>query len=222
MNRIHHTLLLALAAAAFPAALAAQPFRSDVTGPIPTGSGIAGMGYPVLPTRDIEGALFRRVSGRTAFRSRAIADAVLAEAAAAHQEACSGTMKPPRHWPDFAAFSVPGDVQRAACSMLGRPDEPPLRRFVNALGGAGQANPAEDPAERLVSALSGLGYLELSFLDGRQRFVSGGRWEVAFRAYDRYLDWAPAEVLDPPPPELVAIAAILKRLVDAGMAASER
>jgi hypothetical protein len=221
MNRIHRTLLLALAAAALPAALHAQPFRSDVTGPIPTGSGIAGMGYPVVPTRDIEGALFRQVNGRTAFRSRAIADAVLAEAASAHQEACSGTLQPAADWPDSVA--LPADAQRVVCGLLARPgtDTDEARRVLAALRAGAPGQPG-DAAETLVRALAGLASAEPAFVDQRQRYIAGGRWEEAFRAYARYLDAAPDAALDPPSPELVVIGAVLDRLVDAGLRAADR
>jgi hypothetical protein len=221
MNRIHRILLAAAGALLFAAPLHAQPFRSDVTGPIPTGSGIAGMGYPVVPVRDIEGALFREVNGRSAFRSRAIADAVLGEAAAAHQEACSGTLQPPRDWPD--STTIPVEAQRIVCGLLARPglDSDEARRALHALRG-GQPGTPGDAAEQLVQALAGLAQAEPGFVDERQRFIAGGRWEEAFRAYDRYLETAPDAVLDPPPAVLVTIGAVLDRLVDAGMAAAER
>lgn len=221
MNRIHRTLLLALAAAALPAALQGQPFRSDVTGPIPTGSGIAGMGYPVVPTRDVEGALFRQVNGRSAFRTRGIADAVLAEAAAAHQEACSGTLRHPRDWADSTVFTA--EAQRIVCGLLSRPglETDEARRLLQVLR-ACIPGPADDTAEALVRALAGLGAAEPAFVDPRQRFIVGERWEEAFRAYERFLDAVPDGMLDPPPAELVVIGAVLDRLVDAGLAASER
>jgi hypothetical protein len=221
MIRIHRVVLLALAAAALPAALAAQPFRSDVTGIPPTGSGIAGMGYPVVPTRDIEGALFRQVNGRSAFRSRGIADAVLGEAAATHQEACSGTLQPPRDWPD--SLAIPVEAQRVVCGLLARPglDSEEARCVLNALRGGAPGTPG-DAAEVLVRALAGLAMTEPVFVDERQRFMAGGRWEEAFRAYQRYLDTAPDAVLDPMPAQLVVIAAVLDRLVDAGLTAAER
>ncbi|HEX6912244.1 MAG TPA: hypothetical protein VF142_17705 [Longimicrobium sp.] len=222
MNRMRRIVLLALAAAALPAALSAQPFRSDVTGVIPTGSGIAGMGYPVLPTRDIEGALFRQVSGRTAFRSRAIADAVLAEAAAAHQEACSGTLQRPRDWPDSTVFSA--EAQRIVCGLLARPgmDTDDARRVLQALRACVPPGVAGDPAQELVRALAGLAALEPAYVDARQRYIAGERWEAAFAAYERFLDRAPDGVLDPTPPELLVIAAVLDRLVDAGLRAADR
>lgn len=221
MTRIHRIVLLALAAAVLPAAAAAQPFRSDVTGIPPTGSGIAGMGYPVVPTRDLEGALFRNVNGRSAFRSRAIADAVLGEAAAAYSESCSGTLQRPRDWAD--SIALPVEAQRIVCGLLGRTglDSEEARCVLNALRGGAPGTPG-DPAEVLVRALAGLARAEPAFVDERQRFMAGGRWEEAFRAYERYLDAAPDAVLDPMPAQLVVIAAILDRLVDAGLTASER
>lgn len=221
MNRIARILLPALAALVLPAALQAQPFRSDVTGIPPTGSGVAGMGYPVVPTRDIEAALFRRVNGRTAFRSRAIADAVLSEAAAAYQEACSGTLQPPADWAD--SVTLPVAEQRIVCGLLGKPgmntDE--ARRVLAVLRACVPGHPG-DPAEALVQALAGLAVVEPAFLDERQRFIAGGRWEAAFRAYEAFLDAVPDGALDPPPAELVVIGAVLDRLVDAGMRAGDR
>jgi hypothetical protein len=219
MNRIARIVLLALAAAALPAAGHAQPFRSDVTGVIPTGSGIAGMGYPVLPTRDIEGALFRQVNGRSAFRTRGIADAVLAEAAAAHQEACSGTLQRPRDWADSITFSA--EAQRIVCGSRPGMDTDEARRVLAALRACipGQGDVR---AEDLVRALAGLATLEPGFVDARQRYIAGERWEAAFLAYDRFLDAVPDGMLDPTPPELLVIAAVLDRLVDAGLRAAER
>ncbi len=220
-DRIRRILLLALAAAALPAALQAQPFRSDITGVIPTGSGIAGMGYPVLPTRDVEGALFRQVNGRTAFRTRGIADAVLAEAAAAHQEACSGTLQHPRDWPDSTVFSA--EAQRVVCGLLSRPgmDTDEARRVLQVLR-ACLPGDADQAAEALVRALAGLAAVEPAFVDARQRYIAGERWEAAFTAYERFLDRVPDGMLDPVPPELLVIAAVLDRLVDAGLRAADR
>jgi hypothetical protein len=225
MNRIARIVLSALAACALPAAAAAQTevpvFASDVTGPIPTGSGIAGMGYPVVPTRDLEGALFRQMGGRSAFRTRAIADAVLAEAAAAYGETCSGTLEAPDDWAD--SILLPVAEQRVLCGLLGRPglDSEEARRILAVLRACVPGVPG-DPAEALVSALAGLASAELAYVDQRQRFIAGGRWEEAFRAYQAYLDAVPDSALDPPPAELVVIAAILDRLVDAGLRASDR
>lgn len=219
MNRIARIVLPVLAACALPAVAAAQPIRSDVTGPIPTGSGIAG--FPVVPTRDIEGALFREVNGRTAFRTRAIADAVLSEASAAYQEACSGTLQPPGDWADTVVLPVA--EQRIICGLLSRPglDSEEARRVLAVLRACIPGHP-DDPAEKLVAALAGLARDEPAFVDGRQRFIAGGRWEAAFRAYDEFLDAVPDAALDPPPAELMVIAAVLDRLVDAGLRASDR
>jgi hypothetical protein len=217
--RIARILLPAFAACALPALLGAQPFRSDMPGPNPTGSGLAG--YPVVPTRDVEGALFRRVNGRTAFRTRAIADAVLGEAAAAYGEACSATLHRPRDWPD--SIPLPVAEQRILCGLLRDPrlDSEEARRVLAVLRACIPGHPG-DPAEALVAALAGLAVAEPGFVDERQRFIAGARWEAAFRAYDAFLDAVPDAALDPPPPELVIIAAILDRLVDAGLRAADR
>ncbi|HLM68338.1 MAG TPA: hypothetical protein VK358_12455 [Longimicrobium sp.] len=219
MNRIARIVLPALAACALPLALSAQPFRSDVQGPITTGSGIAG--FPVVPTRDIGGALFRQVNDRTAFRTRAIADAVLAEAAAASGEACSGTLHRPDDWAD--SVLLPVAEQRYICGLLRRPglDTEEARRLLAILRACIPGHPG-DPAEALVAALAGLAAVEPAFLDQRQRFIAGGRWEVAFDAYEAFLDAVPDAALDPPPAELVLIAAVLDRLVDAGLRAADR
>lgn len=220
--RIHLTLAGILAAAALMAAPAqAQPFRSDTRGPIVTGSGVAGMGYPILPFRDLENALFREVNGRTAFRTRAIADAVLAEAAAAYGETCAGTLRRPRDWADTVALPVA--EQRVICNLLGRPglDSEEARHLLAVLRACIPGHPG-DPAEALVAALAGLARVEPTFLDERQRFIAGARWEAAFRAYEAFLDAVPDAALEPPPAELVLIAAVLDRLVDAGMRAGDR
>lgn len=219
MNRIARIVLPALAACALPLALAAQPFASDVPGPIATGSGVAG--FPVVPTRDIEGALFRRVNDRTAFRTRSIADAVLAEAAAAYGETCAGTLRHPADWAD--TVTLPVAEQRVICMLLARPglDSDEARHLLAVLRACIPGHPG-DPAEALVAALAGLAMVEPTFVDERQRFIAGTRWEAAFRAYERYLDAVPDAALEPPPAELVLIAAILDRLVDAGLRAGDR
>lgn len=218
MNRIRLAAVLAVAVLA-AAPLGAQPFRSDVTGVIPTGSGIAG--YPVLPVRDLEGALFRHVEGRTAFRSQRVADAVLSEAARAQRAACAGTLQPPKDWPD--SLSLEPTAQRVVCGLLARPgmDGDDARRVLGALRG-GQPGVDGDAAYLLVEALAGLAAQEPGYLDARQRHRDGARWEAALRAYQHYLNTAPDALMDPPPAEMVAIAVILDRVVDAALVASER
>ncbi|HYR07252.1 MAG TPA: hypothetical protein VEQ60_05775 [Longimicrobium sp.] len=218
MNRIRFAALLAVAVLA-AAPLGAQPFRSDVTGIIPTGSGIAG--YPVVPVRDLEGALFRRVEGRTAFRSRTVADAVLGEAAEAQRAACAATLQRPRNWPDSLSLHPSG--QRAVCGLLARPgvDTDEARLVLCALRGS-NAGTDGDAAQLLVAALAGLAAERPGFVDARQRHTDGARWEAALRAYQAYLSTAPDELMDSPPAVLVAIGVILDRVVDAGLLASER
>lgn len=218
MNR---TLLSALAAVALLAAapLDAQPFRSDVTGPLPTGSGIAG--YPVVPVRDLEGALFRQVDGRTAFRTGGVARGVLDEAAAAQRAACSGTLQRPETWPD--SLPLDPDAQRIVCGLLARRgmSEEDAQRVLCVLRG-GKAGTDGDAAHQLVAALAGLLAEQPGYVDGRQRYRDGARWEAALRAYLAYLSTAPDALMDLPPAVLVAIAIVLDRVVDAGLAASER
>lgn len=215
MNR---TLAAALALAAVLAAVPAgaqRPFRSDVRGPEVTGSGVAR--YPSVPTRDVEGALFRRVGSQTAFRSRAVADALLA----ATEDACAATLQPPREWPE--TLHLDAATQSVVCGLLRRPglDGDEARRVLRALRG-GSAGAPGDAAEVLVAALAGLAADRPGFLDERQRHVDGARWEAAIRGYEAYLDAAPDALLDPPLAELVAIAAVLDRVVDAGLLAAEQ
>jgi hypothetical protein len=209
--------LVAALVAAAPAA--AQPFRSDDTGPIITGSGVAGGAFPGAAFRGLEDALFRRAAGGTAFRTRAIADAVLGAAAGQGRAACSGSLEPPRHWPR----GVPLDTaaQRAVCGLLERPDAPERAAILRALTG-GLAGPHVERAEALVDALAGVLRRDFRYLDERQRWVDGAAWERAFRAYEAYLSAAPAALLDPPPAELVVVGTILQRVVDAGLDASRR
>lgn len=205
--------LIAAALAAAPAG--AQPFRSDVTGPIITGSGVAG--YPVLPVRDVEDALFRDVDGRTAFRNRGVADALLNAAAEAQRAACSGTLQPPPDWPD--SVRLDGEAQRIVCGLLARGLD--RERTLNVLR-EGQPGRPGDLAETLVDALAGLGAVEPEFLDPRQQFIAGDRWQAAIRAYDAFIDAAPDSLMDDPPAELVVIGVILGYGVDAGLRANER
>lgn len=218
MNRTLFSALLA-AAVLSAAPLGAQPFNTDVTGPIVSGSGVAG--YPVLPVRDLEGALFRHMDGRTAFRTRAVAEAVLGEAAEAQRAACAATLQRPRAWPE----GLPMDhaAQRAVCGLLTTPgmDSEQARRVLAALRG-GEPGAQGDAAQLLVAALAGLEAHRPGFVDGRQRYTDGLRWEMALRAYQAYLNTAPDALMDPPSAEMVAIAVVLDRVVDAGLAASGR
>jgi hypothetical protein len=219
MNRIVFSALLAAAVLAAAPVGAQEVFLSDPTGPRVTGSEIAGY---VIPIRDLEGALFRQVDGRTAFRTRGVSDAMLGEATEAQRAACAGTLQPPREWPDSLRRLEP-QAQRAVCGLLARPglDGDEARRILAALRG-GQRGADGDAAHQLVAALAGLGADRPGFVDDRERYVHGARWEAAIRAYQRYLDTVPDALMDPPSAEMVAIAVILDRVVDAGLAASGR
>lgn len=215
MNRTFFSALMAVAV------LAAAPLRaqSDPTGPIVTGSGIAG--YPVIPVRDLEGALFRKVDGGTAFRTRPVADAVLNQAAEAQRAACAGTLQRPKGWPEGLPLdTVP---QRVVCGLLAKRgmDTEEARLVLCALRG-GQPGTEGDAAWLLVAALAGLTAERPGFVDQRQRYIDGARWEAALLAYQVYLATAPDAVMDPPSAEMVAIGVILDRVVDAGLAASGR
>jgi hypothetical protein len=214
MNRTF-AAALALGAVLAAAPAGAQPFRSDVTGFRPTGSEIAR--HPAVPTRDLESALFRSLAGGTAFRSRAIADAVLAETAAV----CMGTLHRPAHWPQ--PLDVDSVGQCIACGLLQKPGlhSEEAQATLQALRGGAPGHPG-DPAEVLVAALAGLVEVRPGFVGGRERWVDGARWQAAIIAYEAYVASAPDALMDSPPAELVAIAIVLDRLVDAGLAASER
>lgn len=212
--------LAALVAALLAAApAAAQPFRSDDTGPILTGSGVAGGAFPGAAFRGLEDALFRRVGDGTAFRTRAIADAMLATAAAQGRAACSGSLEPPRHWP--AGVPLDSAAQRTVCGVLERPGAPERAALLRALTG-GLPGPHVERAEALVASLDGILRRDPAFLDARERWLDGAAWELALRAYDAYLTAAPAALLDPPPHALVVVGTILQRVVDAGLDAARR
>lgn len=219
MNRTVFSVLLAAAALAATPARAQEVFLSDPTGPRVTGSEIAGY---VIPVRDLEGALFRDVDGRTAFRTREVSEAMLSEAAEAQRAACAGTLQPPAEWPDSLRRLDPA-AQRTVCGLLARPgmDGEEARRVLATLRG-GQRGSDGDAAHRLVAALAGLGADRPGFVDDRQRYINAVRWETAIRAYQAYLDTAPDALMAPPSAELVVIAVILDRVVDAGLAASGR
>ncbi len=215
MNRIRSAALaLATLLAAVPAG-AQQAITSDNTGPVITGSEIAR--NPAVPVRDLEGALFRHLAGGTAFRSHAIADAVLAETAAV----CAGTLQRPAHWPQPLDVDAVG--QCIVCGVLRKPGlgSEEAQATLQALRGGAPGHPG-DPAEVLVAALAGLSEERRELVDGRERWVDGARWQAAIIAYEAYVASAPDALMDSPPVELVAIAIVLDRLVDAGLAASER
>lgn len=212
------TLTAALALAAVLAAVpaGAQPFRSDTKGPEVTGSGIAR--YPSIPTRDLEGALFRQVGERTAFRSQAVADAALNAAAQAQNAACAGTLVHPPQWPD--SLRADEAAQRIVCGLLARSDSAQVLRALR----QGRPGTPGDAAGTLVAALAGLAAERPGTFPGPRgrQFVDGSRWDAAMRAYDAFVESAPDELLADPPPELVAIGIILNQVVAAGLAASER
>jgi hypothetical protein len=220
MNRLL-TAALALAAVLASVPASAQPFRSDTRGPDVTGSGIAR--YPSLPTRDLEGALFRQVGERTAFRSSRVADAVLNEAAAAERAACAGTLQHPRQWPD--SLRADSASQRLVCGLLRRPGltSEEARVVLEVLRGSRAGRPG-DAAETLVAALAGLTAAPPASFPGPRgrQYVDGSRWDAAVRAYDAFLAAAPDELMADPPAVLVAIGIVLNRVVAAGLAASER
>lgn len=218
--RIHLIVAGVLSAALLAVPAQAQPFRSDTRGPVVTGSGVAGMGYPVIPFRDLENALFREVNGRTAFRTRAIADAMLSGAAEAQRAACSGTLQPPRDWPD--GVPLPLDAQRAVCGLLNNSANPAERERLLRLLAGGVDGPHVELARQLLALLPGMGSQEMTFVDERQRYVAAGNWKEAMRIYTDYLSAAPDPVMADPPAVLVVIGSILDAVVDAGLAASER
>lgn len=209
-NSLAAAFTLAALFAAVPAAA-----QSDNTGPVITGSEVART--PAVPRRDLEGALFRNAGGRTAFRSRAIADAMTGETGAV----CTGTLRRPERWPEPLDLDPAG--QCIVCEVLRRPglESAEAQAALQALRGGAPGRPG-DPAEVLVAALTGLAQERPGFVDDRQRYVDGTRWQAAIVAYEAYMESAPDEVLDSPPPVLVAIAIIMDRLVDAGLAAAER
>lgn len=217
MNR---TLAAALALAALLAAApaGAQPFRSDVRGPDVTGSGIAR--YPSLPTRDLENALFRQVGGRTAFRSNAVADAVLAAASDGQRAACAGALDRREDWPE--TLPLDSVSQCVLCGLLTdrELDGDEARHILRVLR-QGQPGRPGDAAEQLVAAMAGLFSERPGYVDERQRYVDGARWDAAIRAYDAFLDAAPDSLMDSPPPEMVAIAVVLDRVVGAGLRAGQ-
>ncbi|HEV3050201.1 MAG TPA: hypothetical protein VGX50_07830, partial [Longimicrobium sp.] len=133
----------------------------------------------------------------------------------------AGTLQPPKRWPD--SLNVDPDAQRVVCGLLARPgmDRDEARRVLRALRDGGPGQPG-DAAEVLVAALAGLSADQLGFVDARQRHVDGARWETAIRAYDVFLAGTPDSLMDSPPGELVAIAVLLDRVVDAGLLAAER
>lgn len=214
--------LFAVAAALLAAApAAAQPFRSDVTGPHITGSGVAGVSFHGAAFRDIENALFRRAQGRVVFRSRGIAARMRAQADTGAAALRQGTIQPPRDW-DGSVPLTP-EAQAAVLSLLTNAgtDTPEARRVVAALRGGVPGEPG-DEAEQLVAALAGLFLVPEEPVGRRGQYVAGERWAAAFQAYENFVQNAPDTSLDPLTPELGAIGAVVRDLVDAGLSAARR
>jgi hypothetical protein len=218
-----HIMRIALfaAAAALLAAVpaAAQPNRSDMTGPGFAGSGVAGVGYHGAAFRDIDNALFRRAEGRVVFRSPAIACRVAARAALEAVELRDGRLRPPRRWENAAPFQPQAQADVAALLTEEGTGTPAARRVLAALRGGVPGEPGDEP-EQLVAALAGL------FREGdglvcpaRERWVAGERWAAALQAYEFFVREAPDASLDPISPELAIIGVVLRDLVDAGLAA---
>ncbi len=217
MRTIHIVPLLAAALLAPLAPAAAQPFRSDDRGPIITGSGGAGGGYTGAGFRDIEDALFRGVGDRTAFRTRAVADAVLGAARETGRAICEGTLQPPPDWP--VRVELDTAAQRVVCGVAEARADSSASALRRALTG-GLPGPHVAAAEALIASLPGVFRGDAVPLDSRARWVDGARWQRAFAAYQAYLDVAPPALLDPPPAALVVLGLALQRMVGAGLDAS--
>jgi hypothetical protein len=214
-------LLVALAAlVATGRASEAQPFRSDDVGPTITGSGVAGGSYPGAGFRNLEDVLFRRVGDATAFRSAAIADAVLGAAAGLGEALCSSVLPPPREWPDGPVFDSLAQ-QRICAVVRDSLDEVAAGALLRALTG-GIDGPHVARARELTAGLRGLVLRERAYADPRRRWVEAGAWQRALRSYEAYLSSAPAPLLDPPPAELVVVGSLLQRVVSAGLDATAR
>lgn len=213
--------LFAVAAALLAAAPAAAQFRSDVTGPSITGSGVAGVSFHGAAFRDIENALFRRTEGRVVFRNREIAARMRAQADTAISALRQGTVQPPRAW-DGSVPLTP-EAQAAVASLLtgASTDTPEARRIVAALRGGVPGEPG-DEAEQLVAALAGLFLVPGEPVGRGGRYVAGERWAAAFQAYENFVQNAPDTSLDPLTPELGVIGALVRDLVDAGLSAARR
>jgi hypothetical protein len=200
-----------------PAAAGAQPFRSDNTGPIITGSGVAGGGYTGAGFRDLENALFRGVEGRIAFRTREVADAVLGAARELGRAVCEGSLQPPREWP--ASLPLDTAAQRVVCGVAEERRDSTTAWLLHTLTG-GIPGPHVAAAEELVASLAGIFRGAAVPLDPRARWIDGARWARVLEAYEAYLNAAPPALLDPPPGELAVIGAVLQEVVRAGLAAS--
>lgn len=213
-------LLASLLSAALLAPCAhagAQPFRSDDRGPMITGSGVAGGGYTGAGFRDIEDALFRTVGDRIAFRTRAVADALLGAAGELGRAVCEGTLQPPPEWP--VGVSLDTAAQRVVCGVAEDSGGVSRAAMLHALTG-GLPGPHVVAAEALVDALPGIFRADAPVLDERGRWVDGERWQRVFSAYEAYLAVAPPAVLDPPAPALAVLGLVLQQMVEAGLAAS--
>ncbi|HEX8395381.1 MAG TPA: hypothetical protein VF665_23730 [Longimicrobium sp.] len=202
-----------VAAAALTSPLAAQPFLSDQRGPVVTGSELAGMGF-----RDLENAIFGRSNNQIVFRSRAVANAVRAQAAVVCAQLAGDSLAYPRDWP--ARLRV-GPAERDTAFLLLCETESDPAPLLRALRG-GAPGVEGDPASVLVRALQGLFVSPEVVQDARGRRVLGDRWRAAFQAYNRYVDQAPMAVLADPPGVLTAIGIALASGLDAGVDAAFR
>lgn len=225
-------LVLAVVLAAVPAG-AQQPFRSDTRGPIVTGSGIAR--YPSMQARRLESALFRTGdNGQTLFRSTAVAGAMQAEAVQADSAVCDGSLQSPLEW--GGRLAADSASQLAICELLHTETpglwSPAAQRVRQRLAQArpGEYTPLSNMADSLVNALAGLmaGRPQTAeAYPGRvdsspERYTQAGNWRAALLYYRMYLNAVPAAMMADPPHELVSIAIVLDRVVDAGLKASRQ
>jgi hypothetical protein len=212
-------LLLAVALAAAAAPVQAQlVFRTDTQGPTLTGAGLAGShGGPGF--HDAHNALFLLVDDAALFRSAQIACGIVAGAHRLAEELHAASLAMP---PGFPPLAPSAEAQRTVYAVMVEGDStgPAAGRLLGALRGGAPPHGADDEAARLVRAIAGLlrdG--EACPAEPRIRRPEGTRWYEAFTAYKVYLHAAPAAALDPPSDELVAVGAVLHRLVQDGLAA---
>ena len=177
--------------------------QSDVTGAIVTTSDIAGGTFAPSPAGG---------RGRVAFASNTVQAAVNQAALNVLNQLSINAITSP------AGNPIPAGTQQTLLSVLTGPKSVQVNagseQITNALSSV-QGGPTVNQAQQLVNSLQGL--LKTNSASGRQVSnvkVNPTRLLAAVKAYNNLINASSAQFLNNPPPELLAIRAVLSQLIN--------